>query len=57
MEWITNYWYIIVLGLVAAMFLFGFRTKQNTDTDINDDHQHGSHTGEKAHKSGHGCCH
>jgi len=57
MEWITNYWYLIVLGLVAAMFLFGYRTKQNTDTDIDDDHQHGSHTGEKAHKSGHGCCH
>ncbi len=57
MEWIKDYWYLILLGLVAAMFLFGHRTKKNTDVNIHEDHQHGPHTGEKAHKSGHGCCH
>lgn len=57
MEWIKDYWYIVVLGLVAAMFLFGHRTGRNTDTEVQDDDQHGPHAGEKAHKSGHGCCH
>lgn len=57
MEWIKDYWYIIVFGLVAAMFLFGFRTKDKIDTNIHDDHEHGAHSGEKTHNSGRGCCH
>lgn len=52
MEWIKDYWYIIVLGLVAAMFFFGFRAKDIRDDELHED-KDDSHT----HKSGHSCCH
>jgi hypothetical protein len=52
MEWIKDYWYIIVLGLVASMFFFGHRTKgieeEKTQYDKNESH---------ANKNGHSCCH
>lgn len=56
MEWIKDYWYVLVLGLVGAMFLFGHKTKKDTDMNVHDEPHHGSNTREKAHKSGHGCC-
>jgi hypothetical protein len=56
MEWINDYWYVLVLGLVGAMFLFGHRTKKGTDTIVQDEQQQGSNTRERPHKSGHGCC-
>lgn len=57
MEWIKDYWYLILPGLLAVLFFFGHKTKGSTDKNIPDGDQHGEHTAEKAHKSGHGCCH
>jgi hypothetical protein len=54
MEWITEYWYIFLLGLVAVMFLFGHRTKGSQAEEVNN-HQ-GTHTDGEKHESGHGCC-
>ena len=56
MEWITDYWYVLLLGLVAAMVLFGFRTKDNEEGNIAN-RLNGSHEDKKEHKSGHSCCH
>ena len=56
MVWIANYWYVILLGLVAAMFLFGFRTKDKAEGNIAD-HLSESHEDKKEHKSDHSCCH
>ncbi len=52
MEWIKDYWYVILLGLIAAMFLFGRKTNVNAH-----DHQNDSNAGGKEHKDGSGCCH
>jgi hypothetical protein len=54
MEWIAEYWYILLLGLVAVMFLFGNRTKEGRSETVQD-HQ-GRHADGKANKRGHGCC-
>lgn len=54
MAWITEYWYILLLGLIAAMFLFGHRTKGIRTEDML--HHKTTHTGAKGHKNGHGCC-
>jgi hypothetical protein len=55
MEWIKDYWYIILPGLIAVMFFFGHKSKKGQDET------HGAHhdeqTGEKSSKSGHSCCH
>jgi hypothetical protein len=56
MAWLTNYWFVIVLGLVAAMFLFGFRTKDNKEGNIAD-HSTAPDDDKKEHKGGHSCCH
>ena len=56
MEWVTDYWYVLVLGLVAAMALLGFKTKDNEAEKISGK-QNGSHKDEKENKSGHSCCH
>lgn len=55
MEWLTEYWYLIILGLVAVMFLFGYRSKGLQESKVHG--QHGAHHDEKPHKGGHGCCH
>jgi hypothetical protein len=54
MEWIIDNWYVAVLGLVAALLIFGYRPKKDAphaeatrETTNND----------KTHKSGHSCCH
>jgi len=52
MEWINDYWYVLVVGLVAVMILFGHKTKGSDQ-----EHQHASHNGGKEHKGGGGCCH
>lgn len=55
MEWIMNYWYAIVLGLVTAMFLFGYRKTDSTDVAAHEEHE--AETEESSHKSGRsGCC-
>ena len=51
MQWIKDYWYIIILGLVAAMFFFGHRTK-DIHEEKSQDNKNESHTD----KSGHSCC-
>jgi len=56
MEWITNYWYYIVLGLVAALYLFGYRTKKSTATGTDEDLRHESVACEKSHNGCNGCC-
>lgn len=56
MEWIKDYWYVIVIGLVAAMVLFGKRTgKGHGGNEHGHDHEGQADT--KSGKSGHGCCH
>jgi hypothetical protein len=55
MGWITNYWYVILLGLVAAMVLFGFRSKDNKEVNAAG-HQDESQK-KKEHTGGHSCCH
>ena len=52
MEWIKDYWFAGVIVFVAAMFLFGHKTKGSAH-----DHQHEPDAGGKEHKSGGGCCH
>lgn len=56
MEWITSYWYFIVLGLVAALYLFGYRTKQGKDADTDEGLKHESAACEKSHNGCGGCC-
>jgi hypothetical protein len=56
MEWIKEYWYIILLGLFAAMFIFGHRSNRSEGGKV-DDHQHGAHTEGKANKGSRSCCH
>ncbi len=56
MEWITEYWYIVLIGLFAVMFVFGYRSNRCQE-GITEEHGKGTHTPEKTHKSGHGCCH
>jgi len=55
MEWIYDYWYLIISGLVAAMILFGYRSKSTGEGKIRDD-QNKTHDGGKDHTGGHGCC-
>jgi hypothetical protein len=55
MQWIANYWYVIVLGLVAAMFLFGHKTKK--EKEGKGDTQDEEKTGGKTQTSDHSCCH
>jgi hypothetical protein len=58
MEWIANNWYIIIIGLVAAMFLLGRKPRGTPHEGTVQGHQHGAHGGEKNHKGGRGgCCH
>jgi hypothetical protein len=54
MEWIAEYWYILLLGLIVFMFLFGHRTKVSQSENFQN-HQ-GTLADRKARKSGHGCC-
>ena len=56
MEWIKDYWYVLVLGLIGAMILFGFRTQDNKEGNIAN-HRDGSDADKKEHKSGGSCCH
>jgi hypothetical protein len=56
MEWIKDYWYVIVIGLVAAMFLFGKRTGKG-HSGAERGHDHEGQADAKSGKSGHGCCH
>ena len=56
MEWIQEFWYVILLGIIVTMFIFGRRTNTHQDEKA-DVSQHGTHTEGKTHKSGHGCCH
>lgn len=55
MEWIKDYWFIIILGLVAVMFFLGYRSKDKLEGDVLE--QPLTHDSEKTHKGGHGCCH
>jgi len=56
MQWINDYWYLIILGLVTVMLLFGYMSK-STDKNTTHDDQNETHDGGKEHKGGHGCCH
>ncbi len=56
MEWITDYWYVLVLGLVAVMVLFGFKIKDNEESNTAS-HLNESNENKKENKSGHSCCH
>jgi len=63
MEWIKDYWYIILLGLFASIFILnrsrareGNRSNRGREEKM-DNHQNGAHTKGKNHKSGRGCCH
>lgn len=56
MEWVKDYWYMILIGLVVAMYLFGNRRGKG-EVGEEHSHDHAEHTKEKAGKSGHGCCH
>ncbi|UCD35458.1 MAG: hypothetical protein JSU90_01100 [Nitrospiraceae bacterium] len=55
MEWIKDYWYVILLGLVATMFFFGHKTRGGQD----ESHaaRHDEQTDGKSAKGGHSCCH
>jgi hypothetical protein len=55
MEWIKDNWYLIILGLVAAMFLFGHKTNKGQKGDVNG-HQDETQDSGKKHKGGHSCC-
>jgi hypothetical protein len=52
MEWIKDYWYIIIPVLLAAMFIFGHGKTGSQEEKLQDD-QPENHSN----KSGHGCCH
>jgi hypothetical protein len=52
MEWMTEYWYIIIPVLAVAMFLFGYRATGTKEEEPQDDKNES-----RDHKSGHGCCH
>ena len=54
MKWIVEYWYLILAGLAAAVFFFGYKSKsdQGSITDTDSEEQ----TAEKTHKGGHSCC-
>ncbi len=54
MQWITEYWYIFLLGLIAVMFIFGNRAKGGHAEDVQS--HRGRHANAKKHESGHGCC-
>ena len=56
MELIKDYWYLFVPGLITVLFLFGYRTKKGTDTDLGADLQNDSVACEKADNGCHGCC-
>ena len=34
MEWITDYWFVILLGLVAVLVFFGFRISDNKEGNM-----------------------
>jgi hypothetical protein len=56
MEWIVNNWFLfIVLGLVAAMFIFGRRPGGHHEGDPHGQ-QEGTNDADSHHKGG-GCCH
>jgi hypothetical protein len=55
MEWIIQNWFIVVLGLIALVFLFGNRSKRSHEATGHVEGL-GTDSGEKTHKSG-GCCH
>jgi hypothetical protein len=56
MEWIKDYWYVVLAGLfIAGFYFFGYRTKGQHD-NVQDSSQ-GEETGQKDKKSGSGCCH
>lgn len=54
MRWIVEYWYLILAGLAAAIFFFGYKSKSDEGemSGTNSEDQ-GS---EKTHKGGHSCC-
>lgn len=56
MEWITEHWYIFLLGLIAAMYLFGNRTKESKEGNVHVQTPQGTRADAKKHESGHGCC-
>jgi hypothetical protein len=55
MKWIVQYWYLILAGLAAVVFYFGYKTKSDLgETTV----AHGEEQeGEKTRKSDHSCCH
>jgi hypothetical protein len=55
MGWIIHYWYLILIGLVAAVFFFGYKTN-NVPGEASGAHSE-DQTDEKTKKSGHSCCH
>lgn len=56
MEWIFNNWYFfVIVGLVAAMFIFGRRPEGHHEEGPHD-HGEGTHDVHGSHKGG-GCCH
>lgn len=56
MQWITEYWYILLLGLIAVMFLFGNRTRGSKVGNVHVQTPQGTHADAKKYESGHGCC-
>lgn len=56
MELIKAYWFIIILGLFAVMFVFG-RGKHKGQAGKEHGNEHEGYSDKTASKSGHGCCH
>jgi hypothetical protein len=55
MEWIIQNWFVVALGLVALVFLFGKKSKRSRE-GTGHVQGLGADSGEKTHKRG-GCCH
>jgi len=55
MKWIIDYWYLIIAGLSAVLFFFGYKTEGELEQTNNA--QSEEHGGEKSHGSDHSCCH
>ena len=55
MEWIIQNWFVVALGLVALVFMFGKKSKRSPEGTGHVEGL-GTDSGEKTHKRG-GCCH
>jgi hypothetical protein len=59
MEWVKDNWILIsIAAFVIGIYFFGHRKHEGQGEEhSHESHQSENSSGEKAKKSGHGCCH